>query len=76
MKNIKSGKLGKKKSCWILVNETDGILADPRQFKTKEKAELAKRLLIEGFCQFGEYLSSDGRRLSPDEVVISIKPSL
>jgi len=63
-----------KPKTWVLINETDGIEADPRKFKSEEAALKARELLIKRFEMFKEYKTADGRCILPSEVKLVAKP--
>lgn len=59
---------------WILLNETDGIQADPRVYPDQVSAEAGIAALRARFESRGSYLTADGRTISPGEVKLRVVP--
>lgn len=55
---------------FILWNDTDGIPAWPEPFKTRRGALNFARAFRARYAQQGYYLTADGQRIDPKEVLL------
>lgn len=60
---------------FILWNDTDGIPASPEPFKRKREALRFARAFRARHTQQGYYLTADGQRIDPKEVVLAPRPA-
>jgi hypothetical protein len=58
-----------------LWNETDKILAAPDIFETKVQAQAYADTLRKRFSSQGFYLTSEGKRISPEAVRLIVVPA-
>jgi len=59
---------------FILFNATDGILADPRKFKTEGAALVAKQQIVGRIKMLqGYYKTSAGERIAPEDVRFEVR---
>ena len=57
---------------YIIFNETDGVFAFDRGFKTKKEAEVMCESFRKRFDFQGYYLTSNRGRISPKDVKLKI----
>ena len=56
-------------------NETDGILASPGGFKTRQAAEVFIKTFRKRFEIQGYYQTAGGERITPAEVNLVVRPT-
>lgn len=59
----------------ILWNDTDGIPAWPEPFETRREALSFARAFRARYARQCYYLTADGRRIDPKEVVLVPRPA-
>jgi hypothetical protein len=59
---------------YYLKNETDGVLAAPCAFATRAEARAYAAAFRKRYKVQGYYLTSDGLRISPEDIELVIDP--
>jgi len=61
------------RASWLILNQTDGVIASPQRYMTEAQASEAKDGLKARFVLLGGDLTAGGKKIAPEKVLLKVQ---